>query len=134
MTPKGPHTCDCLCEKCEQRGEGAFGPQPDGSCGVEVITKPRLTPGTAVCWTAPKREGSLRGRIVTAVTAGTPPAEAAPELTSVKSTQLKFKDMGKPRCQDHYLIRREVRTGRGTDLDVYYLPTVQSVQPVREVA
>ncbi len=134
MTPKGPHTCDCLCEKCEQRGEGAFGPQPDGSRGVVVIAKRPLRPGTAVCWTATKREGSLRGRIVTAVKAGTPPAEAAPELTSVKSTQLKFGGLGKPRCQDHYLIRREVRTGRGMDLDVYYLPTVQAVQSVRDRA
>jgi hypothetical protein len=40
---KGQHICICLCEHCEQRGEGAFGPQPDGSSGVVVTPKPRRT-------------------------------------------------------------------------------------------
>ncbi len=92
-----------------------------------------LAPGTAVCWTA-SRDGSLRGRIVAAVTAGTPPADVAPELIDLKTTQRKFGDPRRPRCQDHYVIRREERNGRGEDQNIYYLPTAQSVQPVRKGA
>ena len=136
---KGPHICDCLCARCEQMGTGAFGPQPDGSAGVVIISghvrnESLLKPGTAICWATTKTNCSLRGRIVAAVAAGTPPAEVAPELIGVKSTQLRFGDPRRPRCQDHYVVRREERNGRGVDHNVYYLPTAQSVQTVRKVS
>jgi hypothetical protein len=35
----GRHTCDCFCTTCERQGTGAFGVQPDGSAGVEVVTR-----------------------------------------------------------------------------------------------
>lgn len=91
-----------------------------------------LSPGTAVCWQAARSQSCLRGRIVAHVQPGTSPAEVAPELTGLKSTQVKFGDPSRPRIQAHYLICREERNERGTDQEIYYLPPVRSVEPVCE--
>ena len=96
--------------------------------------KSMLAPGTAVCWPTAKHDGSLRGRVVAGVEAGTPPADVAPELIGIKSTQLRFGDPRRPRCQAHYVIRREERDSRGEDKNVYYLPAAQLVQAVRKGA
>ena len=43
--------------------------------------------GTAVCWQAARKQKALRGRIVAVVNGGTAPAQAAPELIGLKTTQ-----------------------------------------------
>lgn len=90
-----------------------------------------LSPGTAVCWQAPRHQSCLRGRIVAHVKPGTSPIQVAPELAGLKSTQVKFGDPSRPRMQAHYLICREERNDRGTDQAIYYLPSVRMVAPVR---
>lgn len=56
-----------------------------------------LTPGTAVCWQAARKQTALRGRIVAVVEAGIAPAQAAPELIGLKTTQVKFSGLSRPR-------------------------------------
>lgn len=87
--------------------------------------------GTAVCWQAARKQKALRGRIVAVVTGGTAPAQAAPELIGLKTTQVKFGDPSRPRTQTHYLIIREEENDRGARQSVYYLPPARSVQTVR---
>lgn len=89
-----------------------------------------LNPGTAVCWQATRCRSCLRGRIVAHVKPGTSPAQVAPELAGLKSTQVKFGDPSRPRMQAHYLICREERNERGIDQAIYYLPPARSVEPV----
>lgn len=90
-----------------------------------------LTPGTAVCWQAARRQAALRGRIVAVVQAGTAPAQAAPELVGLKTTQIKFSDPSKPRMHAHYVIKREEENERGASHNVYYLPPARRVATVR---
>ena len=91
-----------------------------------------LSPGTAVCWKAARHHSRLRGRVVAHIEAGSSPAQVAPELIGLKTTQVCFSDPRRPRQQAHYLIRREERNGRGMDQDVYYLPAARLVEPVRD--
>lgn len=91
-----------------------------------------LSPGTAVCWKAARHHCRLRGRVVAYVEAGSSPAQVAPELIGLKTTQVCFSDPRQPRQQAHYLIRREERNQRGTDQNVYYLPAARLVEPVRD--
>lgn len=91
-----------------------------------------LSPGTAVCWKAARHHSRLRGRIVALVEAGRAPAQIAPELIGLKTTQVRFSDPRQPRQQAHYLIRREERNQLGVDQNVYYLPAAGLVEPVRE--
>ncbi len=91
-----------------------------------------LSPGTAVCWQAARQKSCLRGRIVAHVKPGTSPAQVAPELVGLKSTQVKFGDPSRPRVQAHYLICREERNDRDMDQVIYYLPPARVVEPVRE--
>lgn len=91
-----------------------------------------LSPGTAVCWKAARHHSRLRGRIVALVEAGRAPAQIAPELIGLKTTQVRFSDPRQPRQQAHYLIRREERNGLGVDQNVYYLPAAGLVEPVRD--
>ncbi len=93
-----------------------------------------LSPGTVVCWQATRRQSSLRGSIIAVVKAGTAPAQVAPELLGLKTTQVKFGDPSRPRAQAHYVVKREERNDRGADQCCYYLPLVQSVKSVREGA
>lgn len=90
-----------------------------------------LTPGTAVCWRAARKNTALRGQIVAVVHAGTAPAQAAPELIGLKTTQVKFKDLAKPRVRPHYVVKREECGERGIEQCCYYLPAVNSVHSVR---
>lgn len=90
-----------------------------------------LTPGTAVCWSAPRRQTTLRGRIVAVVQAGTAPAQVAPELVGLKTTQVKFSGLSRPRVHMHYVVMREERNDHGTDQCCYYLPLAQAVESVR---
>lgn len=91
-----------------------------------------LSPGTAVCWKAARHQTRLRGRIVAHIEAGSAPAQVAPELIGLKTTQVRFSNPRQPRQQAHYLIRREERNERGMDQCVYYLPAAGLVEPVRE--
>lgn len=90
-----------------------------------------LTPGTAVCWRAPRRQAALRGRIVAVVRAGTAPAQAAPELVGLKTTQVRFSGLSRPRTHTHYVVMREERNDHGVDHCCYYLPLAQAVETVR---
>ncbi len=90
-----------------------------------------LTPGTAVCWQAARKQTALRGRIVAVVEAGIAPAQAAPELIGLKTTQVKFNDLLKPRVHPHYLVMREEQTQRGAEHSCYYLPLACRVESVR---
>lgn len=36
MVDSSRHHCDCLCEHCQRNLTGAFGPQPDGSPGLQL--------------------------------------------------------------------------------------------------
>lgn len=90
-----------------------------------------LKPGTTVCWRAPRRQAALRGRIVAVVQAGTAPAQVAPELIGLKTTQVKFSDLSRPRTHLHYVVKREEQTDRGVEHSCYYLPLACSVESVR---
>lgn len=90
-----------------------------------------LTPGMAVCWQAARRYAALRGRIVAVVEAGTAPAQAAPELRGLKTTQIRFTDPSRPRASRHYVIKREEENQRGAVQNVYYLPPARCVTSVR---
>ena len=90
-----------------------------------------LPPGTTVCWTAARRHATLRGRIVAVVGAGTTPAQAAPEIIGLKTTQVKFSGLFKPRRYPHYVIMREERNDHGVDQCCYYLPLAHGVESVR---
>lgn len=90
-----------------------------------------LTPGTAVCWRAARRHTALRGQIVAVVHAGTAPAQVAPELTRLKTTQVKFSNLSKPRVHPHYVVKREECSPRGVEHSCYYLPPASAVQSVR---
>ena len=89
-----------------------------------------LTPGTAVCWRAARKQTALRGRIVAVVEAGIAPAQAAPELIGLKTTQVKFSDLLRPRVHPHYLVMREEQTQRGAEHSCYYLPLACRVDAV----
>jgi hypothetical protein len=93
-----------------------------------------LPVGTAVCWQAARKQTALRGRIIAVVQAGTAPAQAAPELLGLKTTQVKFGDPSRPRRRPHYLIKREEENHRGARQSVYYLPPATSVETVRGAA
>lgn len=90
-----------------------------------------LTPGTAVCWRAARKHTALRGQIVAVVHAGTAPVQVAPELIGLKTTQVKFNNLAKPRVRPHYVVKREECSERGVEQSCYYLPAVSSVQSVR---
>lgn len=90
-----------------------------------------LPPGTAVCWRAARRHAALRGQIVAVVHSGTAPAQAAPELIGLKTTQVKFSNLSKPRVHPHYVVKREECNHRGVEQNCYYLPIASSVQSVR---
>lgn len=90
-----------------------------------------LSPGTIVCWKAARRDATLRGRIVAVVEADTTPAQAAPEIVGLKTTQVKFSGLHKPRLHPHYVVMREERTERGADQSRYYLPLAYGVESVR---
>lgn len=92
-----------------------------------------LSPGTAVCWKAARHHSRLRGRVVALIEAGRAPAQVAPELIGLKTTQVRFSNARQPRQHAHYLIRREERNQLGVDQIVYYLPAASRVEPVREL-
>ena len=87
--------------------------------------------GTLNEWMVQPGDTVNRGQIVAVVHSGTAPAQAAPELIGLKTTQVKFSNLSKPRVHPHYVVKREECNHRGVEQNCYYLPIASSVQSVR---